>query len=357
MDFAVSDERRLLGDSLTRLLSEKCAFETRTAMAYAAPWHSPHLWDALAELGLFHAFLSDDHGGVGGSGFDIMTIFEPLGHALCPEPLLGQLMGLQLLAAAGADCDAALNGTTRLALAVDEAGSAWELDRISTRAEQQGMSWTLTGRKSMIYGGPAATDIFVAAGIEDQIGLFHIDSAAGARHDIGLIDGGGASEMLLDATPARLLLHNAADAIENALDWGRLALAAEALGAMTAAFDLLIDLLKTRQQFGRPIGQFQALQHRVVDLKVEMEQVRSITIAAAAAMGTREQSRTVAQMKALIGQTAHLIAQETIQMQGGIAMTWEYPASHYAKRLTMIDHQLGDSAFHLARLTASGGPG
>ena len=346
MDFTVSEERRLLGDSLTRLLETHCSFDDRTRFAYASPYHSPTLWQALSELGLFHAFLPEDRGGIGGSGFDILAVFEPLGRALCPEPVLGQLLALRLLP----EVDAALAGSEIWAMATGEPHAPWDLGETQARAQETEAGWHVTGAKSVVYGGPAATRVMIPALVGDSLALFGVDPMGLDRQDYAMIDGGGASELRLDQTPARMLVRDARSLAEDALDWGRLALCAEALGAMEAGFALLVDYLKTRQQFGRPLAAFQALQHRAVDLKLELEQARSITIRAAGVMGTDAQSKAVAQAKALIGQTAHLIAQETIQMQGGIAMTWEYPASHIAKRLTMIDHQLGDQSYHLRTL-------
>lgn len=346
MDFRVSDDRRMLSDSLGRLLDDTCGIEHRNAVAYEAPWSDPALWSRLAELGLFHAFLSEAEGGIGGAGFDVTAVFEPLGRALCPEPVLAQLMGLRLLAAAGAELDGALAGTDRLALAAGEPEAPWDLTDITTEARDG----RLTGRKSVVYGGHVATRVLVAARDDSGIGLYHVAAEDAAVTPYGMIDGGGAAEIVLEDTAAELVMADARTAIEDALDWGRLALAAEAVGAMDAAFTLLTDYLGTRQQFGRPIGSFQALQHRAVDLSIEIEQARSITIRAAAAMGTSDQTRAVAQAKNLIGRAGKLVAEETIQMQGGIAMTWEYPSSHYAKRLVMIDHQLGDAQFHGERL-------
>lgn len=349
MDFNITDERRLLGESLTRLMTDRCDFATRTAAAYAPPYHSPALWAELAELGVFHAFLPEDLGGIGGAGFDIMAVFEPLGLALCPEPVLGQLMALRLLAAAGLDTESALNGA-RCTLATGEIDAPWDIAHARTTATDTASGWQVTGRKTVVYGAPMADRVLIPAQAAGALAVFSMDAATVTRQDSAMIDGGGASELVLDATAAELVMLNAGAALEDALDWGRLALCAEALGAMEAAFAMLVDYLKTRRQFGQPLAAFQALQHRAVDLKVEMEQARSITIRAANAMGTPEQPKTIAQMKTLVGRTCHLVAEETIQLQGGIAMTWEYPASHYAKRLTMIDHQLGDADFHLSRL-------
>ena len=243
------------------------------------------LWQALSELGLFHAFLPEDRGGIGGSGFDVLAVFEPLGRALCPEPMLGQLMALRLLP----EPEAALAGTEIWALATGEPEAPWDIADTRTVAQETAAGWRLTGAKSLVYGGPAAAHLLIPARIGGDLALFAIEAGNGQGY--ALIDGGGASELRFDETPAQLVLLDAGGALEDALDWGRLALCAEALGAMEAGFALLVDYLKTRKQFGRPLAGFQALQHRAVDLKLELEQARSITIRAANAMGTDGQSQ------------------------------------------------------------------
>ncbi|MEM9319933.1 MAG: acyl-CoA dehydrogenase family protein [Pseudomonadota bacterium] len=354
MDFSVSEDRRILGDSLNRLMADACSFEARVCAAYAEPWHDPVLWAKLSDLGVFYAFLPEASGGVGGSGFDVLAAIEPLGRALCPEPFLGQIIGLRLLAAVGAETEDALAGTTKLAVAIAEPQAPWDPRDIATEAEKSLDGWQISGRKSSVYGGPVADLLLVAARVNDRLGLFQLNADQAARHTYGMIDGGGAAEITLDGTRATCLAPDAGAMIDDALDWGRLVLAAEALGAMEAAFALLVETLKTRQQFGRPLSAFQALQHRSVDLKIALEEVRSITIKAANSMGSPDQARCVAQMKALVGRGCLQMAEETIQMQGGIAMTWDYAASHYAKRLAMIDAQLGDVSYHLTRLAGGG---
>ncbi len=275
---------------------------------------------------------------------------KKLGRALCPEPVLPALLSLTVLTAAGADISEALFGNITHALAIGEPDAPYGLDHLTTTAAQTATGWTLTGRKSVIYGGQIADRILVAAHAEDRLALFQVDPGNTERTPYGLIDGGGAAELFLDATPADLLLSDAENALADALDKGALALCAEAVGAMQACHEMLLDYLKTRQQFGRPIGGFQALQHRMVDLTTALEQARSITILAASRIGTPLQSRTVSMAKSLVGRTARHMAEETIQMHGGIAMTWDYAAAHYAKRLVMIDHQLGDSDYHLMQV-------
>jgi alkylation response protein AidB-like acyl-CoA dehydrogenase len=297
----------------------------------------------MAELGLFHALADEDAGGMGGTGFDVAVVFEELGRALCPEPVLGQLMAIRLLGAAGGDLAPLLSGEVRFAVGLGELDAPYDLDGIETRAA----GGRLTGRKSVVYGGGSAARLLVAAAGPS---LWEVAARDAEVTAYGMIDGGPAAELFLDDTPATCLIDAARDALEDACDWAALALSAEALGAMEAAFAMLTGYLGTRKQFGVPIGSFQALQHRAVDLAIEIEQARSAVILAAAAMGGPEQAKRAAQAKHLAGRIARQVSEEVIQMHGGIAMTWDYPASHYAKRLVMIDHQMGDTDWHLARL-------
>lgn len=348
MDFSLTDDRRMLSDSLSRFLADKYPFEHRSAVAYEAPFHDPALWAEMAGLGVLQVLAQEEAGGFGGAGFDITTVFEALGRGLCPEPVLGTLMASRLLAAAGVDQEALLDGTRRYAVAIGEADAPYDPDDIATLAR----NGRLTGRKSVIYGGNDAEVFLVAAKSGDTLGLYAVQAADAQVTGYGLIDGGGAAELFLDGTPGERLLADARAAIDTALDAGRLALCAEAVGAMDATKELLLDYLRTRRQFGTAIGSFQALQHRAVDLVTEIEQARSITILAASRMEEDDRARNVAMAKALIGRAARQIAEEAIQMHGGIAMTWEAAVSHYAKRLVMIDTQLGDLDYQIERVSA-----
>lgn len=350
MDFNHTDDRRMLADMLSRFFREEYGIETRNEAAYTAPFHSADKWSQLAELGILGALVREEAGGFGGDGFDIMVIFEEIGRGLSPEPMLGALMALKALETLGetSTIEAIVSGQTKAAMAIHEVDGFSSLDDIQTRAEQSGDVWTLNGRKSVVYGGASADIALIAARHDGGVGLFLAE--AFERTPYAMIDGGGAAEILLDSTQATCLAEDAADIIALALDWGRLALCAEAVGAMAWLHATTVDYLKQRVQFGRPIATFQALQHRIVDLGIEMEQARSIVILAASEMSGPQRARHVAMAKNLIGRAATLVAEECIQMHGGIGMTWEYAGSHYAKRLVMIDHQLGDKDDHAHRL-------
>tara|TARA_R110000868_G_scaffold101630_5_gene279738 strand:- start:14554 stop:15633 length:1080 start_codon:yes stop_codon:yes gene_type:complete len=353
MNFTQTDDRRMISDSLRRYLADQYPVEHRIKIAYDAPFHDPSKWGALAELGILGALVSEEQGGFGGEGFDIAVVFEEFGRTLCPEPMLGNLMGVRLYAAFGQQdkVDAIIAGTARTALAVFEAEAFTELDEIGATAAKSGDSWTISGHKSLVYGAQAADTLLVAARTPaGKIGLFEVEASAADLHSYAMIDGGGAAEAGFDKTAAVCLSEDAAAEIDAALDAGRLALCAEAVGAMDVLKAITTDYLMQRQQFGRPIATFQALQHRLVDLSIEIEQARSIVIHAAGALDTPGRALAVAKAKNLIGRAGKLVGEEAVQMHGGIGMTWEYAGSHYAKRLIMIDAQLGDTEDQLRRV-------
>ena len=353
MDFNLTEDRRMLSDSLGRYLTDQYPIDHRNKVAYSLPAHDPAKWDEMAELGALFAFAPEEAGGFGGSGFDISVVFEALGRSLCPEPMLGAAMCARLLTGIGADQEGLLSGGTKYAFAVSEVEAPYDVAYSNTTATAKGDAYTLSGRKTSVYGGQVADVILVAAMLNGKIGLFQINASDAQIVGYPMMDGGGAAEVLMDDTPATLLLADAAEAVEDALNAGRVALCAEAVGVMDVLHAMTIDYFKQRKQFGVNIGKFQVLQHRAVDMLTEIEQSRSITIKAAAELGGPDASRYASMAKNMIGRAGRLVAEEAIQMHGGIAMTWEYPASHYAKRLVMIDAQLGDTDYHLSRVMAA----
>lgn len=352
MEFNRSEEHQLLASSLNRFLAGSNPVETRNDAAFTAPFFNPSLWSGLADLGVMGAFFSESHGGFGGSADEVLVIFEEIGLNLCAEPLLGQLMGAHMLK--HFDCPnlvaQAISGEARLALAVFEPEAIVSLEYLAARAESKDGIWRLWGRKSAIYGGPSATHVLVAVPLAHEIGLFLVE----APHLIGtaMMDGGGIADMVMHGLEAQCLSQTARAALEEALDLGRLALCAEAVGTARHLINLTVDYLGQRKQFGRPLSSFQALQHRAVNMLVELEQLRSITMCAAAHFNGPVRARYVAMAKSLTGRFGSHIAEEAIQLHGGIGMTWEYPGAHYAKRLVMIDHQLGDRHDHIERMIA-----
>ena len=375
MNFEHTEDRRMLSDMLRRFVAEQYGFTTRMRNVESPQGYSPDFWRRYAELGAIGALFAEDDGGLGGAGFDISVVFEALGRGLVVEPFLDALMVGSAIAAAGTPAqrealDGLIAGSLTAALAQAEPVSGYDLNRVATRAQRSADGWVLDGAKAVVYGGEHA-DLFLVsartAGDQDDeagISLFLVDRGTPglALRGYGLIDGGRAAELVLDKVqlaPGALLGQEGAGhaLLERAVGRGILALCAEAVGAMDCARDATLEYLRTRRQFGTPIGSFQALQHRMADVLLEIEQARSAVINAAAAVdhpdrATRERALSAA--KTTIGRIGTLVAEECIQLHGGIGMTWELPLAHYAKRLVMIDHQLGDEDHHLRRYIVLG---
>jgi len=375
MNFQHTDDRRMLADSLNRFVAEQYVFETRDRIAKSAEGYNRDLWRQFADLGVIGALFSEGDGGFAGGGFDIAVVFEALGRGLVVEPFLGTVLAGSAIAHAGSPAQKALlaeiiGGTRIAAFAHGEPEAHHDLTHVQTRARRAGGKWVLDGVKAVVQHGEQA-DVFVvsartAGSLDDDAGvslfLVPADTPGLSLRGYPKVDGGRAAELTLVGVtlgPDALLGAEGAGSatIEHSVGKGVLALCAEAVGAMDVAKDATLEYLRTRKQFGVPIGSFQALQHRMADLLVEIEQARSAVINAAAALDdadrvTRERALSAA--KVTIGRIGTLVAEECIQLHGGIGMTWELPLAHYAKRLVMIDHQLGDEDHHLARFIALG---
>lgn len=370
MDFELSEERQMLADTATRYVRDEYDIKSRHARAAMEDGFCRKTWDQLAELGLIGALLPPDVGGFGGLGEDIAVVFEALGRGIVVEPFLATgVLGASPLAIAGTDAQKAMledviAGKTLLALAHGEPEGRYTTSYVKTKAEVKGGGWVINGRKAVVVSGDSADKLVVSARVSggdedaDGISLFLVDTnAAGvSRRGYGTFDGYRAAEIALDnvTVGADALIGEAGKGLpvlEETISRGIVALAAEALGAMEVCRDMTLDYLKTRQQFGRPIGKFQVLQHRMADMCLEIEQVRSALILATCTLegGRLDRELNTAALKNMVGRVGRLVAEESIQMHGGIAMTWEYAVGHYAKRLTMIDHMLGDTDFHLER--------
>ncbi|WP_420013448.1 acyl-CoA dehydrogenase family protein [Tateyamaria sp.] len=349
MNFELTEERQMLQDTLRRYLSDKYTTARRNEILGSEAGMSTEIWTELAELGVIGALFTEDQGGFGGAGFDLAVVFEELGRAGVVEPFLdGALIGGRLLAAAGRSdlVDAVIAGTAQLAFAHGEPGGRYDLDHVTTTAT----GGTLTGRKAVVMNAEAADHLIVSATNGDAIGLYLVAKGATGLEVQGypLLAGGRAAEVTLDNTPGEAL-NLGLDAIQNVTALAIMAQCAETLGAMETATALTKDYLGTRKQFGRPIGTFQALAHRMADMLIEMEQARSAVINAAGHLDSDERDLTLSASKNLMGRVGRLVAEEAIQMHGGIAMTQEYELAHIAKRIVMADHRFGDTDYHLER--------
>ncbi|MFK3643801.1 acyl-CoA dehydrogenase family protein [Pseudomonas protegens] len=370
MNFEHSAERRMLGDSLNRFIAQHYNLEKRQQSLQSGLGFNSGIWQQLAEMGVIGALFSEADGGYGGGGFDLALVFEAVGRGLLVEPLLGSaVLAGDAIASAGSETQKIelaqiIDGSLIAALAHDEPDSHYELNRVACRAEPQADGWRLDGTKSLVLHGEQAGLLVVSArtagAIDDSqgISLFLVprDTPGLEIRGSATLDGGPVAQVRLNQllVPGSALLgplHQGHATLERAIGRGVLALCAEALGAMEVAKVATLDYLRTRQQFGRPIGSFQALQHRMAVLLLEIEQARSAVINAASALEADrlDRERALSAAKVSIGRIGTLVAQECIQLHGGIGMTWELPLAHYAKRLVMIDHQLGDEDHHLQR--------
>lgn len=367
MNFQLTEERQMLQDGLRRFLAD--AVTPEALKADEADGLSPELWSGLSEMGVAGALFTEEQGGFGGRGFDLMTVFEELGRAAAPAPMIEMLLAGGLIAELGNEAQQALieqavEGGVQLAFAHGEPASRYDIDRIETRAERSGEGWSLTGRKSVVVNGAQADHVVVSArtsgapGEREGISLFLMPkgSAGVEIRDYPLSHGGHAAEMVFDGAvlPSDALLGEegqAHDAIETAQARATAALCADALGAMETARALTGDYLKTRKQFGQPIGKFQALQHRAADMLIEIEQARSAVINLCGHLEADRDTREihVSATKHLVGKAARLVAEEAIQMHGGIGMTEEYDLGRFARRLSMLDQRFGDATWHLGR--------
>ncbi len=374
MMFQHTEVRRMLADSLRRFITERYGFDTRDQIAKSRTGYSAELWREFTELGILGALFEERHGGFGGAGFDIAVVFEELGRGLVLEPFLGSaVLAGGVIGVLGGELHQPLlsdlvAGKRIAALAHGEPLAHYNVAHVATRAERIGDAWVLQGQKAVVTHAEVS-DVFVVSARtsgdvfdEEGISLFVVPANTGGLSLRGypVIDGGRAAELTLDGVllgPEALLgLPGCAYlAIEKAVDAGTLALCAEGLGAMEVVKEVTLDYLRTRKQFGAPIGSFQALQHRLADLLIEVEQARSAVIRAASDLASKDsdvRKRTVSAAKYTLGRVGALVAEEAIQMHGGIGMTWDLPLTHYTKRLIMLDHFLGDQDHHLDRYMA-----
>jgi len=375
MDFDLSEEQSLVADNLARLLKDRYGFEQRKAYKAGPLGFSEELWGQYAEMGLLGAAFSEEDGGYGGGAVERMLISEAFGRSLALEPYRASvvLAGGAVKHAGSPEQRAALLGSVatgelRLALAHAERAAGWNPLDVATSATKDGDGFLLNGEKGLVINGDSAQKLIVlaraAGGRRDRngLGLFVVDAGAPgvSRRGYETQDGQRAAEIQFANVRAEDALgdpQGAAGAIEATLDEAIAALCAEAVGAMSEATEITTEYLKTRKQFGVPIGSFQALQHRASDMIVALEQARSMMYYAtmmASETDAEVRSRAISAAKAQIGRSAKFIGQQATQLHGGIAMTYEYKLGHLFKRLTMIEISYGDADYHLQKL--GGGP-
>ena len=371
MNFDYSDEQQQLADSVRKFLAQSYGFEQRKAIIQYARGDSDQVWKTFAEMGLTAIALPEADGGFGGGAIDLMAVMEACGEALVVEPLLDQIVAGRLIAKAGSAAQRAallpglIDGSTRFAFAYLEPGRRYELAPQGTTAAKAGDGWVLKGAKSVVIGAAAADRLLVSAQSGNGAGLFIVDTQAKgvSLNPCRTVDGQRAADVKLDGVQvgADALLGTAGGAqplIDEAVDFAIALQCADAIGAMAFANDTTLDYLKTRKQFGVPIGSFQALQHRTVEMFIHTEQARSMAILAASkvdgATSAAERQRAVSAAKVKIADAARIVSQEAVQLHGGMGMTEELKISHTFRRLTTIGQRFGDADHHLERYASLG---
>ena len=372
MDFSLSEEQRLLKDSVDRFVREFYAFENRRKLANSDPGYSGDNWRRMAELGWLAVGLPEEYGGIGGGPVEVMVIMEAIGAGLVLEPFFPTVaLGANALVLGGSEALKAellprlAAGELKLALAYVERQSRFDLNDVEFAAKADGDGYVLDGHKGVVLHAATAGKIVVSARTSgasrdgDGITLFLVDGdAAGlSRRDYPTVDGQRASELTFEGVKvgAEAVLGEVGGGLailERVAERGTVALLAEAVGCMQVLLDTTNEYLKTRVQFGQPIGKFQVLQHRMVDMFMNVEEARSMAYMATMKIDEEdapERARAVSAGKVQIGKSGRFVGQQSVQLHGGMGMTDELNVGHYFKRLTMIDTMLGNQDHHLRR--------
>ena len=376
MDFKLNDEQELLRGGLVRFLATRYDLEKSRSAAMTGLGWQPDIWRAFAdELGILGATLPEEWGGIGGGPVEMMLIAEALGHALVVEPYVDTaVVAAGLLRRAGGDVAADLvekivSGTAVVTLAATEPTSGEHWQHVSTLAARDGDHWVLRGTKIVSSGTPLASYVLITARTSGQpsdsdgISLFAVDLGSTDAGDAGIelhhyrtIDDRRASDIILDGLrlPATALLGTEGGAwqsLAQARDEGAAAVCAEAVGGMRKVLADTVEYCKQRQQFGAPIGSFQVLQHRMVDMYMEVEQSAAAVYLAILNLDADPiaRARAVSAAKATVGRAAQFVGQQAVQLHGGMGMTEELAIGHYFKRLTALQFEFGSTDHHVAR--------
>ena len=376
MDFSLTDEQRLLRESVGHLFADHYAFDARKRYGQEPGGWSRAMWKHYAELGLLGLPFDEQYGGSAGGPIETMIVMETLGRTLALEPYLATVVlagGLLRLGGNDVMCTDLLpkiaSGKLILAFAHAERQSRYDLADVAATARRGGAGYVIGGAKSLVLHGDSADKFVVSArlagGQRDQtgIGLFLIDakSPGVSVRGYATVDGLRAAELSLNGVRTEMAIGEPGAAfplIEQVADWAMAAICAEAVGAMASMHELTVDYMKMRKQFGVAIGGFQVLQHRAADMLIALEQARSMAMLATMMMAegdVRERRGAISAAKVQIGRSGRFIGQQAIQIHGGIGMTMEASIGHYFKRVTMIDSLFGDADHHLGLLADSGG--
>ena len=369
MDFNTTDEQTMLRDTVARYLADTYTFDTRMKTVHGGAGWNPAVWKAFAEeLGILGAPFAEDHGGLGGGAVENMIVMEEIGRALVIEPYLGTVViaGGALKATGGAIADAVIPeiiaGNAIIAFAYAEPQGRYNLADLRTTAKADGAGYLLNGHKSVVYSAPYATHLLVTARSggaqrdQDGVSLFLIPANAKGvtRRDYPTVDGASASEVYFEnvAVGAEHRIGGEGTAlplIEQIVDEATAAVCAEACGVTRVLHATTLDYAKQRKQFGKAIGDFQVIQHRLVDMFMEVEQAVSITMMATLKLDTAERAAAVSAAKSKVGKACKFVGQNAVQVHGGIGISNELAVGHYFKRATMIEGQFGSVDHHLRR--------
>ena len=378
MDFDLSEEQRLLKESVDGLLTDSYDFEQRKKYMKEKGGWSRAVWSKLAEQGLLGLPFAEADGGFGAGAVETMIVMEALGRAMVLEPYLATVViGGGFLRHGGSAAQKAahipsiIDGSKTFGFAQLEKNSRYDLNDVATTAKKKGDGWVIDGEKFVVINGENADTLIVTArtkgGQRDRtgIGIFLVpaDAKGVVKKGYPTQDGLHAADIgftnvEVGSDAAIGDPENALPLIERVVDDARTAICAEAVGAMDETLKTTVEYLKTRKQFGVPIGSFQTLQHRAADMFVALEQARSMSMFATMAADfddAKERTKAVSAAKVQIGKSLKFVGQQSIQLHGGIGMTMEAKIGHYFKRLTMIENTFGDTDYHLRRVTDAGG--
>jgi alkylation response protein AidB-like acyl-CoA dehydrogenase len=365
MDFSLNEFQSMLNDSVAKFVGNEYDFATRRASAASASGFSAAVWQSFCDLGWTALPFAESDGGLDGGPIETMLLMQQFGRGLVVEPYLanvvlagGILRRLATEAQKAQWLQPLIIGELQAALAFTEPQNRYDVANIATTAKADGDGWIINGSKAVVLNGGNAGLLIIPAQT-DGVSLFAVagDAKGVSRKAYATVDGGSAAEITLDKVrvDAAALVGRAGEglaALEAAIDEATLAVCAEAVGIMQALTDKTVEYSKNRVQFGVPIGSFQALQHRMVDMFTATEQSYSLLLWAtmAYADGTDDARRAVSAIKYQVGTAGKRVGQEAVQLHGGMGMSWEFDVGHYFKRLTMIGQMLGNADWHLDKL-------
>ncbi len=368
MNFNPNEQQQLLAESLERFIARDYGFSERSGIIASARGISDRVWSGLAELGLLGLTIDAEYGGFGGGAVDLVGVMERIGEALVVEPYLATLgIGARLVSRGGDESQkrailpAVAEGKMKMALAHLERGGRYDLAQVRTIATRAGAGWTITGDKRLVIQAPNADRLVVTARRDGPggLGVFLVDtrSPGVVMRTFRTVDGMRAADVTLSdvavGEDASLGGEGAAALFEDTIDFATVLSCAEALGAMRYAYQATLDHVKTRKQFGVPIGSFQAVQHRMVDMLIACEQVKSLVYLASSKLDEgvppAERRRLASATKIGTADACRLVSQEAVQFHGGMGLTDELKISHTFRRLTVLAQEFGDVDHHLER--------